>query len=114
MSVIDDYLKKIDPPERAELERIRSIVKQMVPDAEEVIAYGMPGFKYRGKYLLGYNALKDHLSLFPTSEPIEQLAGKLSDFKLSRGTIRFQLDHPIPEDLIKEIVAIRLKAISTA
>jgi uncharacterized protein YdhG (YjbR/CyaY superfamily) len=49
MGVIDDYFAKIEPPERTELERIRRIVHETVPEAKEVITYGMPGFKYQGK-----------------------------------------------------------------
>ena len=70
MSVVDDYLKNLPEPQKAELERIRKIVKQTVPEAEEVISYGVPGFKYKGKYLITFAAFKDHLSLFPGSAPI--------------------------------------------
>jgi uncharacterized protein YdhG (YjbR/CyaY superfamily) len=112
MSVIDAYLAKIDEPQRAELERIRQIVKLTLPEAEEVITYGMPGFNYKQKYLVSFNALKDHLSLFPAARPIEQLKDKLQGFSLSKGTIRFTLDNPLPESLIKEIIRIRAKDIT--
>jgi len=108
MSVIDNYLEKVSQPQKAELERIRKIVKQTVPEAEEVISYGMPGFKYNKKYLVGFASFKDHLSLFPTSHPIEVLENKLGNFKLSKGTIQFTPDNPIPKAVIKELVRIRL------
>lgn len=113
MSVIDDYLKKLELPQRAELERIRQIVQQVAPEAVEVITYGMPGFKYRQKYLIAFAAFKDHLSLFPAPGPIEALKDKLTDFKLSKGTIQFTLEHPLPESLIKEITLKRVADIST-
>ncbi len=111
MSVIDDYFEKIPPPERAELERIRRIVHETAPDAVEVITYGMPGYKYQKKYLIAFNALKDHLSIFPSSGPVEALKDKLSSYSLSRGTIRFTLDKPLPEALIKDIVRERITEI---
>ena len=107
MSVIDDYFENIPGPERAELERIRQIVHSGVPDAEEVISYGMPAFKYHGKYLVGFNVFKGHLSLFPTAGPIEKLKDELADYKLARGTIQFTLDKPLSEDLVRKIVMIR-------
>jgi len=107
MSVIDDYLEKIGVPQKSELERIRKIVKQIVPEAEEVISYGMPAFKYKKKYLIGFAVFKDHLSLFPTPGPIGALKDKLSDFKLSKGTIQFTIEKPLTEQLIKEILLIR-------
>lgn len=112
MSVIDDYLQSVDPQQRAELERIRNIVREIAPEAEEVISYKIPAFKYKGEPLVYFTAFKDHLSLFPTSEPVEQLKNKLQDYKISRGTIQFTLDNPLPESLIKELVRIRLSTIN--
>jgi uncharacterized protein YdhG (YjbR/CyaY superfamily) len=108
MSVIDEFFEYIDPPERSELQRIRNIVHETVPDAVEVISYGMPGFKYKGKYLITFNAWKDHLSLFPGAEAVEVLRDKLQDYSLSKGTIRFTLDSPLPEPLIKDILLVRV------
>lgn len=112
MSVIDEYLKKVAEPQKSELERIRKIVHETVPEANEVISYGMPAFKYKNHYLIGFNALKDHMSIFPTSGPIEALKDKLQDYSLSKGTIRFTLDNSIPEPLVKEVLFSRLADIS--
>ena len=71
MNKIDEYLHNLAQPERNALECIRQIVREMVPNAEEVISYGIPGFKYNDKYLLGFAAFKNHLSLFPTSGPTD-------------------------------------------
>jgi uncharacterized protein YdhG (YjbR/CyaY superfamily) len=112
MSAIDDYLNNVPELERAELERVRQIVRGHVPEAEEVISYGMPGFKYKGKYLLGLAAFKDHLSLFPTAHPVEILKHKLGEFEVSKGTIQFTIHHPIPDELIKELVDVRQRDIA--
>jgi len=108
MPVIDDYLRNVPEPQKEQLQRIRNIVKQAVPTAEEVISYGMPGFTYNKKYLIGFAPFKDHLSVFPTSHPVESLKEKLSAFKLSKGTIQFTIDNPIPESIIKELLNIRV------
>jgi len=110
-SIISEYLSKVPEPERSVLERIREIVRNTVPEAVEVISYGMPGFKYKGKYMLGFAAFKKHMSFFPTSGPIEKLQDKLKNFKLAKGTIQFSMDNPLPESLINEIVQIRMDEI---
>ncbi len=107
MNQIDTYLAKLDPPQAAQLERIRKIVKKTIPEAEEAISYGMPAFKYKTKYLIGYAAFKNHMSIFPASNPVVAMKKKLTKFKLSKGTIQFTLDNPIPEAIIKELVTIR-------
>ncbi|HUC87148.1 MAG TPA: DUF1801 domain-containing protein [Candidatus Saccharimonadales bacterium] len=112
MSVIDDYLSRYSGPEKAELEKIRSIVNEIVPEAQEVTTYGMPGFKYKGKYLVAFRIFKEHLGLFPTSGPIETLKDRLTDFRTSKGGIKFTPQKPIPEALIKDILVTRVAEIS--
>lgn len=111
-SLVDNYLKDLDKDQKAALEHIRQLIKKMVPDTIEVMSYGMPGFKYKNKYFVGYAAFKNHMSLFPTSRPIEQLQDKLLAYKLSKGTIQFTLENPIPDTLIKELLQVRLTDIS--
>ncbi len=108
MSVIDGYLANVSPAQRVELERIRAIVKAVVPDAAESISYGMPAFKYKNRPLVYFAAFKSHLSLFPTSGPTEVLHEQLRDFKVSKGTIQFTPEKPLPESLIKQILQVRL------
>ncbi|MET1033488.1 MAG: DUF1801 domain-containing protein [Candidatus Saccharimonadales bacterium] len=105
MSVIDEYLQHIAAPQRDALERIRTIVKRLAPDAEEVIGYGMPVFKYNKKYVIGFAAFKNHMSIFPGSEPIADIKNELKTFHTSKGTIQFTVDNPLPESLIEKIIA---------
>ena len=104
MTPIDEYLENVNSDQKDQLERIRSVVKTIVPDVEEVISYGMPVFKVKGKYLIGMSQFKDHLSIFPGSGPIESLAKELSDFKTSKGTIQFTIEKPIPDELLKLVI----------
>lgn len=111
MKEVDEYLANVAPDERKELERIRAIVREFVPDAVESVSYAMPTFKYNGKPLVYYAAFKNHLSFFPTPEPTEQLQDRLKSYKVSKGTIQFTLDHTLPKDLIQQILAVRLQTI---
>jgi uncharacterized protein YdhG (YjbR/CyaY superfamily) len=112
MTVIDDYLKKIEPTNRAALERIREIAKQVVPDATEILSYGMPTMQYKGKSFLGFDAHTNHIGIYPYGgEEIEFFKDKLKDFELSKGAIRVHIDHPIPSPLLKKIIKHRIKRI---
>lgn len=104
MTPIDTYLKNVPSDQKAELERIRTVVKKIVPEVEEVISYGMPVFKYKGKYLIGMSQFKDHLSIFPGSGPVESLAEELAGFKTSKGTVQFTIEKPIPETLLITVI----------
>ena len=104
---VDEYLARVSDAQRAELERIRDIVRAQVPEAEESISYMMPAFKYKKKPLLYYAAFANHLSIFPTSGPTTILADQLTDYETSKDTIKFTLDHPLPTALIEAVVAAR-------
>lgn len=111
MNEVDKYLNNLDQEQKLALQRIRSKVKEIVPEAEEVISYGMPVFKYHKKYLLGYSAFKNHMSIFPGSGPIDSLRAELKEYKVSKGTIQFTLDKPIPDYIIKQIIDYRVNEI---
>jgi uncharacterized protein YdhG (YjbR/CyaY superfamily) len=103
MSIIDSMLKDVPAPQRNELERIRSIIIKECPAAEEVITYGMSGYKYKGKYLLSFANFADHMSIFPGAEPIDALAEELKPYRTSKGTIQFTLENNLSDELVKKI-----------
>lgn len=115
MSDIDDYLAAVEPYQRLQLQRIREIVQRTVPQAEEAMSYGMPAFKYKKRPLIGFTANQFHMSVHPFSPAvIEANNATLSDFELSKGTIRFTEKYPIPEAALALIINTRLKEIDTA
>jgi uncharacterized protein YdhG (YjbR/CyaY superfamily) len=110
---MDEYLQRLGPAERAALERVRSIVGAAEPDAEEGRSYGMPAFRYAGRPLLGFTAARRHLSIFPFSPAaIEAVKVRLEGFDLAKGTIRFTPEHPVPEDVIRDLIRARRREIT--
>jgi len=115
MNPIDGYLATVEPAKRKELRRIRALAKKAVPSAEEVISYGMPTLKYQGKPFLGFAARAQHVGIYPYSgQVVKELRERLRDYQTSNGAIRVPLDAPIPERLLRAIIASRLKAIRAA
>lgn len=101
---IDEYLSRVDPQHRAALERIRALVKELVPSSEETISYGMPTLKYRNRALVYFTASKKHMSFMPSSWAIEEFKDKLEGYKTTEHSIQFTLDNPLPDELIKALV----------
>src|SRR5690242_16962395 len=113
MSAITDYLDRLNSPEKDALEHICRITRAAVPGAEEATSYGMPAFKHKGKPLLGFTVSQRHLSLHPFSPAaIDSVKDQLDGFELSKGTIRFTPDNPIPDDALHQIIDARLKEIA--
>lgn len=105
MSDVEKYFESIEGPQKQELLRVRALIKKEVPGATEGIGYGMPVFKLNGKYVIGIAAFKNHMSLFPGSEPVAEFMDELGDHFQSKGTIQFTVDDPLSDEMIKKIVA---------
>lgn len=108
---IDEYLSKVESRQREALERIRVLVKQLVPSAEETISYGMPTLKYKNRPLVYFTASKKHMSFYPSSWAIEELKDKLKAYKTTAHAIQFTLENPLPESLIEALVLTHLRDI---
>lgn len=104
MNDVEKYLEGLNFVQKNELQKIREIIREIVPDATETISYGMPVFKYKTKYLIGYCGFKNHMSIFPGSEAVEALQDKLKDYKTSKGTIQFTHEKPLSKDLVTEVI----------
>lgn len=105
---VDDYLDKLPEDVRTVLKKLRATIKSAAPKAEEVISYGMPGYKYQGP-LVYFAAFNNHCSFFPGSSQIIKLYDELKLFKTAKGTVQFTTDKPLPATLVKKIVKARMQ-----
>lgn len=107
-TTVDEYFSTLSPKMKNCLIELRKIIKQVVPDAEEIISYNMPAFKLNG-ILVWYAACKEHIGFYPSSSPIKAFKNDLKNYKTSKGAIQFLMEKPIPTALVKKIVKFRLK-----
>ena len=109
MGSVEDTLAALPEPARDALKAVITVARAAAPDAVDGVSYGMPALKVRGKPLIGVTASAKHLSVFPFSaEVVLSVAHRLEGFRVSKGTIRFTADHPVPPEIIAEIVRLRL------
>jgi uncharacterized protein YdhG (YjbR/CyaY superfamily) len=107
---IDAYLDELDEPKRSTLSQLRRDILAAVPDAEQCISYAVPGFKVAGKTIAGFAAFKNHLSYLPHSGSVfPELTNELAGYEKSSGALRFPVDRPLPAELVKKLVAVRLR-----
>jgi uncharacterized protein YdhG (YjbR/CyaY superfamily) len=107
---VDDYLGEAPEPQRTTLATLRSMLTSILPDAEEGISYGVPALRVGGKPVAGYAHAKKHCSYFPHSGSVlNQVEPELLDgYDWAKGTLRFPVDQPPDDDLIRRLVEIRL------
>lgn len=105
---VDEYLATVPEPARSTLNRVRAAIRAEAPaDATEVISYGIPAFKYK-RVLVWFAAFRDHCSLFPTAEVIRMFKQELKGYTISKGTIQFPTDKPLPTALVRKMVRARV------
>ena len=105
---VDEYFEHV-PNENLELLiQIRETIKATVPEAEEVISYNMPAYKYNG--ILVYFALsKNHIGFYPTPSAIEAFKEDLKNYNYAKGSVQFPLDKKPALKLIAEMTKFRLE-----
>jgi uncharacterized protein YdhG (YjbR/CyaY superfamily) len=105
---IDEYLAGVSEPARSTLNKVRATIRSAAPpEATETISYRIPAFRYKG-ILVWFAAFSDHCSLFPTATVIAAFKDELKGYKISKGTIQFPTDKPLPAGLIRKIVQARV------
>jgi uncharacterized protein YdhG (YjbR/CyaY superfamily) len=111
-AAVDAYLTGLSPEIRAALERLRTLVRAEVPEAEDTISYKIPAFRYRGKILVWYAGFQDHASFFPGHlSRLTEFAKDIAPFASGKGTLRFDPKRPLPAPLVRRLVRARVREI---
>jgi uncharacterized protein YdhG (YjbR/CyaY superfamily) len=105
---VDEYIAAAPKKVQQLLQQIRATVKAAAPKAEELISYGMPGYKQNG-VLVYFAAFKNHIGFYATPTGHKAFEKGLSKYKQGKGSVQFPLDKPMPLTLITKIVQFRVK-----
>jgi uncharacterized protein YdhG (YjbR/CyaY superfamily) len=107
---VDAYLAKVGQPHRSTLQAVRESIHEVIPQAEEVISYGMPGFRLKGKMIAGLAAFKSHVAYLPHSGSVfTELSTELKGYTWTPGSLHFPIDKPLPKPLVRKLIAVRRK-----
>lgn len=111
---VDRYLAGQDDRARETLQVLRRMLLELLPDAEEVISYGIPGYRIQGTTVAGYGAFSRHLSYFPHSGSVldrvrAELGGALDGYGGTKSALHFPLDQPLPRELVVRLLRARLE-----
>lgn len=110
---VDEYLRALEEPKRSTLQTLRRTILGVVPDAEEVISYGLPAFRLRGHTIAGFAAFKTHLSYVPFSGSVlGQLGSELEGYTMTKSSLHFPVDRPLPKALVQRLVDVRLAEVA--
>jgi uncharacterized protein YdhG (YjbR/CyaY superfamily) len=109
LKTIDEYFSGVKADQRVALEKLRKIIRASAPKAEECISYGIPAFRLNGRALVFFGAWANHCSFYPgNSTALKKFRSDLKGFQITKGTIRFSPDNPLPLALVKKLVKARI------
>jgi uncharacterized protein YdhG (YjbR/CyaY superfamily) len=109
---VDAVLAALPADVRDALEALRGTIRATAPSAQELINYGVPAFKYRGRPFVSFGATKNHCSFYVQSPAVmEAHRDELSDYDTSKGTVRFSAADPLPKALVITLVKARMAEI---
>lgn len=109
---VDAYIAGFPEDVQEILDRMREIVREVAPDAEERIAYGMPGYKLNGKPLVYFAGYAKHIGFYATPNGHEAFKEDFARYKQGKGSVQFPLDEPMPYELVERVVRFRVDDVS--
>ena len=105
---IDEYIATFPLDVQTILKKVRATIREAAPDAEETISYQIPTFKLNGP-LVHFAAFKKHIGFYPPVKGDARIEKAVAKYANEKGNLQFPLDEPIPYELIKRIVKLRVK-----
>jgi uncharacterized protein YdhG (YjbR/CyaY superfamily) len=106
---IDEYIETFPKDVQKILEKLRRTIRKAAPGSIETISYQMPTFKLNGRFLVSFAAWQHHIGLYPIPSGSETFKREISQYKGAKSTVRFQLERPVPYDLVAQLVVFRVK-----
>ena len=98
---------------RPVLRQVRAIIRKAVPEAVEVVSYGIAAFRVRAGIVLYLAGWRRHYSLYPASDAlVAAFKGRLEEHRVSKGTLRFSLAEPVPTRLIERVAKFRAREVA--
>ena len=107
-TTVDEYIAAAPEEAQPKLREIRAILKEVAPDAQESLKWGQPVFEAE-RILFAFAAFKSHLNFVPTGPALAPFKERLTDYRTGKDSIQFPYHQPLPQALIREIAAFRLK-----
>jgi len=101
---VDDYLEGLAPERKAALEKLRDLVFETVPDAQESMRYKMPTYAYAGEGLCAFASQKHYMSLYMDVEILAEHKDELNHLNLGKSCIRFTKLEKLPLETVKQIL----------
>jgi uncharacterized protein YdhG (YjbR/CyaY superfamily) len=106
---VDAYIAEAPPHRREALGRLRALCRDALPDAEELILYGMPAYRQEGTLLVAFASQKNHLAIYGCRGAIQRRAVALTGVDRGKGCVRYRkidaIDYQLWREIFRDVAA---------
>lgn len=103
---VNEYFEDLKAEQLGPLQLLRKTIRDAIPEAEEVISYNMPAYKFNG-ILVYFAAYPGHIGFYPTPSGIAAFKELLKGYKYAKGSVQFPYDQELPVELIAKMTKFR-------
>jgi uncharacterized protein YdhG (YjbR/CyaY superfamily) len=112
---VDEFMKKLDHPFKAEVQMVREIIKKVNKDITEEIKWKAPSFRYKGEYLVTFNLWeKEHIHLIFHNPMISKVKSKLLEGDYDHRRMAYfddkkdiETKKPVLEKALKDLIKLQ-------
>lgn len=104
---VEEYIARFPAEVRSRLTKVRAAIREVAPQAEELISYNIPSYKLAGTYLIYFAGFAKHIGMYPAPRTADKFKDELAKYGGGKGTVQFPHDRPLPISLIRRIVKFR-------
>lgn len=107
MGIFDEYLATLDAFPRERVEQVLAVFRRVLPEATEVISYGIPTFDLQGRHVIHCGGYSNHTGIYPTSTGMTRFEASLERYVRGRGSVQFPHSEALPLELIEAMALFR-------
>lgn len=104
---VDQYLAEFSGETRNRMDKIRSKIFELMPNAEESISYNIPAYFIDKKMVVYFAGYEHHVSLYPGRTLSAEHTKLASKYASGKSTLKFLNSKPLPMDLIEQFIELR-------
>lgn len=105
-TTVEEYISQAPERGKAHLIQLRTLLKEIAPDAKEGLKWGNPAFESVA-ILFAYSTHNSHLTFTPTGPALAPFQKELTGYELRKDSVIFKYDKPLPVELIRKIAQYR-------
>ena len=99
---VDEYINSFYQQIQINLIKLRKIIKETAPEAQEKISWGVPTY-FQDGFLVQFAAYKKHIGFYTSPQTIDNYKTN------NKNTVQFMFEQELPVELIKKMVLFKIE-----